>query len=94
VRHIHGVTIRCNWQTMAAAFVRGPWNRHDAVEIVGLVSFIVGLGGILFGNIPLALVGFGAFALAETDIAIQWAHVTVPTGLILIFAGVGVYLIH
>jgi len=79
---------------MAAAFVRGLWNRHDAVELVGLVGFIVGVGGILFSDIPVALVGFGVFALAETDIAMQWAYVTVPTGLILIFAGVGVYLIH
>jgi hypothetical protein len=77
---------------MAAGFVRGFRNRHDAVEIVGLAGFVLGLGGILFSNLPMALVGFGVFALAETDIAIQWAYVTVPAGLILIFAGVGVYL--
>lgn len=79
---------------MEATFVGDSWNRHVAVELVGLVGFLVGLGGILFTDAPMALAGFGVLALAETDIAVQWAYVTVPTGLILIFAGAGVYLIH
>ncbi len=48
----------------------------------------------MFGDAPLALIGFGIAALATTDVAVPWAFVTVPTGLILIFVAVAVYLIR
>jgi len=48
----------------------------------------------MFGDAPLALIGLGIAALATTYVAVPWALVTVPTGLILIFVAVAVYLIR
>jgi hypothetical protein len=70
------------------------WSRQASIELAGLLGFVVGLGGILFGNAPLALAGFGVLVLAETDVAVQWALVTVPVGMALILTAVGVYLIR
>lgn len=69
-------------------------DHQTAVEVLGLIGFVAGLGGILFGNAPVALAGFGVMALAETAIVVQWAFVTVPAGLVLIFAAIVIYLIH
>ncbi|MFZ0699992.1 MAG: hypothetical protein WAN74_07400 [Thermoplasmata archaeon] len=79
---------------MADAFAAVRRNHRAVTEIIGLSGFVAGLGGIMFGDAPLALAGFGVAALATTDVALQWAFVTVPAGLILIFAAIGVYLIR
>lgn len=78
----------------ADAFWADLWNRHAGIELAGLVGFVVGLGGALFANLPIALGGFGVLALAETDVNADWAVVTVPLGVGLIGAGVTAFLVH
>ncbi|NNN17467.1 MAG: hypothetical protein HKL79_03815 [Thermoplasmata archaeon] len=79
---------------MVDGFAAMRRNHRGVTEIAGLGGFGTGLGGIMFEDAPLALIGFGIAALATTDVAVPWAFVTVPTGLILIFVAVAVYLIR
>lgn len=79
---------------MADAFIAERRYQRAAIEIVGLSGFVAGLGGVMFGDAPLALAGFGIAALATTDVVVQWAHVTIPVGVGLIFMALGVYLIR
>lgn len=63
-------------------------NRHTLIEFAGLSGFVTGLGGVLFGNLPAALGGFGILAWTETDVNRDWALLTIPLGLALVVGAV------
>ena len=75
-------------------FGGGFWGWDLLIEGIGLVGFIIGLGGVMFGHLPLALTGFGVLALSETAVDPRWVYYTIPVGAVLFGAAAATYFVH
>ena len=88
------VTVSCNAETMGIGFAGVLGNHHAVIGLVTLIGLVAGFIGLLYGDAVATLAGFGVMALGIGGEVVTFAYVTVPAGLVLIFAAVGVYFFH
>ena len=65
-----------------------------AVGVIAIVCLIVGFVAVAGGSWTIGLAAFGVLALVVTELDVQIWKVSIPVGLVLIFAAFGLFVLH